>query len=436
MEVVGEYVLGSTLSQSAPGLVRLGRRKDGSSRVVVKEISLDCDESENESLRREVEIMSLLQSKHVVSLLNSYEQDDKLYIVMNYAEHGDMFKVMKGYKSGRIPTEVGKKWFAQIALGVEYLHSQGIVHMDLKPDNVFLTAAGDVIIGDFGRSVEFDSTRPTLPAIPGTVHYAPPEALYSRAVKRFYNATEVLGKLGIVTKDRKHPKVIGPQLDVWALGATLYVMLTGNFPFCAKDELSMVQSILLDDPIYPFYLDHECVSLLRGMMCKDPRRRFTLDEVLRHPWIRASVMAEGEVGGGRKRRSVRRGSASSLIHCGTTAFSSSEEEPAEEDQQVECDDEDMMAPEPDTRSFSRRASAAPSQSDGNREAVAKAPLPVDALTISGTGVPVQRRDASELPSAEQQLTGDGATEQLTVAECVPSWCEETLLEETGCGEER
>jgi serine/threonine protein kinase len=125
------------------------------------------------------------------------------------------------------------------------------------------------------------------------VCYSPPECFYSELCELFADAQAEFEKLGIIGTDQE-TLVIGPEVDVWALGVTLFVMLTGTFPFSGDDDEETMVSVLMDQPKYPFYLSVDSVRLLKRLMCKEPAERITMEEVLDHAWTREEALRQNE----------------------------------------------------------------------------------------------------------------------------------------------
>eukprot|EP01094_Clydonella_sp_ATCC50884_P023302 TRINITY_DN5548_c0_g1_i1.p1 TRINITY_DN5548_c0_g1~~TRINITY_DN5548_c0_g1_i1.p1 ORF type:complete len:507 (+),score=150.81 TRINITY_DN5548_c0_g1_i1:71-1591(+) len=285
---IGDYHLEDALNgdggTGASGLIRLALNKKDKTRVVVKELQLTSPRT-NMTIRREITVMQALRHKHTVSLLNSFEADNRMFIVMRYAENGDLFSKITQTPKGRLNNKEAKRWFAQIVNGVDYMHSEGFVHLDVKPDNIFVTRNDDILLGDFGRSCTFERGRATVRASPGTLQYAPPEAMYERAVKRWSDARELFDRIGVKCSG-SYPVVEGPGLDLWALGSTLYVMLTGCFPFGGHSSTEVIEQVLLATPKYPFYITHDCLIVLKGLLEKNPAKRWDMQQLKQSAWLR------------------------------------------------------------------------------------------------------------------------------------------------------
>jgi serine/threonine protein kinase len=129
---------------------------------------------------------------------------------------------------------------------------------------VFLDANHNVLLGDFGLSTEFDPATRSIVAFAGTLHYAPPEAFLESMV-------------------------FGPELDVWSAGAVLYVMLRGRYPFWGDTDNEAAKAILLVEAFWPEWFTADAIDLLRRIFNKDPRKRATIDDIKRHPFIRDQI---------------------------------------------------------------------------------------------------------------------------------------------------
>lgn len=152
---------------------------------------------------------------------------------------GELFDYLT--EKGRIPEEETRRIFGQICLAVNYLHEKGIVHRDLKLENVLLDERCRIKLGDFGFTREFD--RGTyLETYCGTTGYAAPEMLQG---KRY------LGPGSPHVTPRSDGTDFSSEVDVWSLGVILYCLLTGGLPFDHDDELVMKAMVIrgeFEDP--------------------------------------------------------------------------------------------------------------------------------------------------------------------------------------------
>ncbi|GLT37380.1 hypothetical protein SLA2020_116990 [Shorea laevis] len=222
-----------------------------------------------EDVRTEVEIMKHLPTHpNIVSLKDTYEDDNAVHLVMELCEGGELFDriVARGHYTERAAAPVTKT----IVEVVQVCHKHGVMHRDLKPENFLFankkeTAPLKAI--DFGLSVFF---RPgeVFTEIVGSPYYRAPEVL-----KRRY----------------------GPEVDVWSAGVILYILLCGVPPFWAETEQGVAQAIIKSvidfkrDP-WPKVSDN-AKDLVRKMLDPEPQRRLTAQQVLDHPWLQNAKKA-------------------------------------------------------------------------------------------------------------------------------------------------
>lgn len=123
--------------------------------------------SSTQNLAREIKIQRKLDHPHIVKLYHYFEDDENVYLVMEYASRGSLFYRLR--ERTRFFEKDAFVFFFQTCLGINYLHSNGIIHRDLKPENLLLDASDNIKVCDFGWSAEMDSnTRITFC---GTVDY-------------------------------------------------------------------------------------------------------------------------------------------------------------------------------------------------------------------------------------------------------------------------
>jgi len=160
-----------------------------------------------EQFRREVQILVGLRHPNLPEVVNTFEAQGRHYLVMEYIEGQTLEKLLENAPGGQLPEEQVLKWAAQICDVLDYLHSHvpPVIFRDLKPANVMITPRGQVKLIDFGVARLFDPDKGTDTLRMGTVGYAPPEQYSGQ---------------GQTT----------PRSDIYALGATLYDLLTDDSP--------------------------------------------------------------------------------------------------------------------------------------------------------------------------------------------------------------
>jgi protein-serine/threonine kinase len=153
----GDYILGQTLGEGEFGKVKLGWKKDGSVQVAVKMIrreNLNSTPARLTKIYREINILSKLSHPNIVRLHEKVETEHHIGIILEYASGGELFDHILTHRF--LKDNAARRLFAQLVSGVGYLHKKGIVHRDLKLENLLLDRNKNIIITDFGFANTFD----------------------------------------------------------------------------------------------------------------------------------------------------------------------------------------------------------------------------------------------------------------------------------------
>jgi len=215
---------------------------------------------------REVEIMSRCQGHAGICRLDAvFETDDVVALALELCEGGELFQ--KLLKLRAFPESQAVPIFAQIVAAVAFLHANGVVHRDLKMENIMFSDASanaQIKLVDFGFA-RYASADELLYTPCGTADYVAPElAIHEgHAYQR--------------------------HVDAWALGVVLFVMLCGFPPFAAKSDIELLQSISHGHFTFPTkywsHISDEAKDLVRALLEVNPKQRLTPAAVLEHPWI-------------------------------------------------------------------------------------------------------------------------------------------------------
>ncbi|XP_068125679.1 NUAK family SNF1-like kinase 2 isoform X2 [Hyperolius riggenbachi] len=226
--------------------------------VAIKSIRKDRikDEQDMLHIRRETEIMSSLCHPHIISIYEVFENSSKIVIVMEYASQGDLYDYIS--ERQRLSEQEARKFFRQIVLAVQYCHANGIVHRDLKLENILLDENKNLKIADFGLSNIYRSNG-YLQTYCGSPLYASPEIVNGRPY-------------------------IGPEVDSWSLGVLLYILVHGCMPFDGQDYKKLVAQISCGAYKQPSQPSDAC-GLIRWLLMVNPERRATLSDVVSHWWV-------------------------------------------------------------------------------------------------------------------------------------------------------
>ncbi|QDS69995.1 hypothetical protein FKW77_003323 [Venturia effusa] len=216
-------------------------------------------------IREEIAIMKKLSHPNVVSLVEVLDdpEEDSLYMVMEMCKKGVVMKVGLDTKADPYDEERCRHWFRDMILGMEYLHAQGIIHRDVKPDNCLITADDVLKFVDFGVSEMFekDSDMNTAKSA-GSPAFMPPELCVA-----------------------KHGEVSGRAADIWSMGVTLYCLRYGAIPFEKTQLLDLYEAIKTDEVDLGQSCPPDFEDLMTRLLKKNPHERITMEELRDHPWV-------------------------------------------------------------------------------------------------------------------------------------------------------
>ncbi|XP_003474842.1 NUAK family SNF1-like kinase 2 isoform X1 [Cavia porcellus] len=251
------YEFLETLGKGTYGKVKKARESSGRL-VAIKSIRKDKikDEQDLMHIRREIEIMSSLNHPHIIAIHEVFENSSKIVIVMEYASRGDLYDYIS--ERQRLSEREARHFFRQIVSAVHYCHQNGIVHRDLKLENILLDANGNIKIADFGLSNLYHQGK-FLQTFCGSPLYASPEIVNGKPY-------------------------MGPEVDSWSLGVLLYILVHGTMPFDGQDHKTLVKQISSGAYCEPPKPSDAC-GLIRWLLMVNPTRRATLEDVTSHWWV-------------------------------------------------------------------------------------------------------------------------------------------------------
>lgn len=254
-----------------------------------------------DGVTRELKILKQLDHPGIVKLKAYYEDADNYYLVMEFISGGDLMDFIAS--QGAIDEIVTKEIARQILEAIKYVHSKGISHRDLKPDNIMIAADDPVKvkITDFGlaKSQENESKMKTFC---GTLAYLAPEVITNR--KQNTNRKRYLGN-GRVTEDLYSNKV-----DMWSIGCLLFVMLTAHLPFSGSAQDSLFKNIV-SGSYHHKLLETMKVSLegrdfISRLLEVNVTLRLNAAQALCHPWISSMSQIDSQVSLSQNTQSQRR----------------------------------------------------------------------------------------------------------------------------------
>jgi len=260
--IAGLYDLEETIGEGHYAVVKLARHVFTGEKVAVKVIDkMKLDQSTRMQMLQEVRLMKLVQHPNVVRLYEVIDTQTKLYLVLELGDGGDMYDYIMKHEGG-LGEDKARKYFRQIVTAIQYCHKLHVVHRDLKPENVvFFEKLGMVKLTDFGFSNKFNPGQRLLTSC-GSLAYSAPEILLGDA----YDA---------------------PAVDIWSLGVILYMLVCGAAPFQEANDSETLTMIMDCNYIVPSHISQPCQHLISSMLCRDPSKRATLDQISSNVWLSA-----------------------------------------------------------------------------------------------------------------------------------------------------
>ncbi|KAK4204012.1 putative serine/threonine-protein kinase [Triangularia verruculosa] len=297
----GEYILGNTIGEGEFGKVKLGWKQEGGVQVAIKLIKKDqlgSNPSRMAKIMREVAILKQLTHPNIVRLHKMEESERHYGIVLEYASGGELFDYILNHRY--LKDNAARRLFAQLVSGVGYLHKKGIVHRDLKLENLLLDRNRNIIITDFGFANTFDPAEELSEE--EELNLTDREFVKRMGLDRVKPSGSRKGDLmqtscgspcyaapELVVSDSLYT---GRKVDVWSCGVILYAMLAGYLPFDDDpanpegDNINLLYKYIVNTPLtFPEYVTPHARDLLRRILVPNPRKRADLFEVARHSWL-------------------------------------------------------------------------------------------------------------------------------------------------------
>jgi len=251
--IAGRYEILEPVGQGGMATVFRARRLVDGSVVAVKVLHEHYahDREFVERFQREARAASALHHPHIVPVLDSGTDGRVHYIVMEFVEGTDLKRLLR--RVGRLDPQQAARIAAETCAALAYAHDLGIVHRDIKPQNILLTPEGAVKVTDFGIARAADSATITeTGTVLGSVHYLSPEQAKGEPV--------------------------GPATDLYSLGVVLYELLTGRLPFEGESPIAVALRHIHDSPPPPRRFRPDLPPRLEGIilraLAKSPQHRY------------------------------------------------------------------------------------------------------------------------------------------------------------------
>ena len=261
---VDDFDLLATLGKGSYGKVLKVQHRASREVFALKAIAKRPNNEDNGAT--EQAILERTSHPFIVQLHGAFESDRFRFLLLDYLPGPTVLAALKETPGNRFEEQRAKELVAQVALALTHLHRDvGVIHRDVKADNVVLDGAGNAMLIDFGLSaIQENSTVNTSTC--GTLAYLAPEVL------------------------KQSGGGYGPEVDWWSLGVVAYIMLTGCYPFLRPTPHETQQAILRMPLVFPSKLrglSPEAASFVHRLLEKNPTRRMrSIEEMRRHPWMK------------------------------------------------------------------------------------------------------------------------------------------------------
>lgn len=251
---IGNYKVENTIAEGLYGKVKIAIHRLTGQKVVLKVIERSKIDRER---FREIALMKQLRHKHVVRMLEVIESVDRLFIVYEFVDGGELYDYMMSKQY--LTEDEARQFWRQIVMAVKYMHTHNIAHRDLKLENVMLNSRKEIVVIDLGLG-NFMKADELLSTFCGSTAYAAPEMFLCQ-------------------------DYVGSHVDIWSMGVMLFCLVLGFLPF--EDPQRIVQADFVpfseaeEDGIF---VSDEFADLITRIFQKDPAKRITIDGIINHPW--------------------------------------------------------------------------------------------------------------------------------------------------------
>ncbi|EFN53608.1 hypothetical protein CHLNCDRAFT_32147 [Chlorella variabilis] len=280
-----EYELGAQIGEGGFSRVRLATHRATGQAFACKIIPLprpgkavNENLSDRAAIMKEIDALLDLDHPRVIELREYFVQQNRVHLIMELLRGGELLDAV--LEQGHYSEADARTIFRQLMEALQYLHSKGVVHRDLKLDNLLLVEPGDIRsikLADFGFAKKLHGGLDGMKTVCGTPGYIAPEVILG--------IMKPSGDPQPSSVDHRYNE----SCDLWSAGVILYMLLAGVPPFHDKSEPRLLRSIMagkysLDDPVWE-EISGEAKDLVSKLLVVDPASRLTCQQVMEHPWM-------------------------------------------------------------------------------------------------------------------------------------------------------
>lgn len=268
MSILGNYKIINIIGEGSSSKVKLAQSittGDFYALKIFKKSKLERNPRFLKQITREINILSHLNHPLIIRLHKILESNQKIYLVLDYINGGDLSQKLKSEEY--FDEDTSRNYFQQIITAVSYMHSQNVIHRDLKLENILINLnTSQLTIIDFGLSILTKSSSQLLKTKCGTPYYAAPE---------------IFGQ----------SPYDGKPADIWGCGVILYIMLTGVFPFEGSTLQCVADEVTHAHVYYPSQFSEDLIDLFKHIFIINPKNRYTAEDIMKHPWFQNGYQA-------------------------------------------------------------------------------------------------------------------------------------------------
>lgn len=255
---INEFDIIRDIGKGGYSIVKLVKHKNTGKKYALKcAMKIRKNKDRTRKTRKEVEILYKMRHRNIIHLCGWFEDSTYVYMALEYVQGRDLSKFFKN----ELPKKhITKSIIKQVVRALLYCHKKGILHRDIKLENILIDHENKIKLTDFGLCRIKKYTDEYFNGVVGTARYIAPEIL--------------------------HNKDYNESIDVWGLGIVLFILLTGEYPFDGKKKETIFIRIKNNDIKYGNYdLTSTEIKLLKRLLCKDPRYRIQLEDITKHEWF-------------------------------------------------------------------------------------------------------------------------------------------------------